>query len=150
VHHVEKIWEASKDFLERLLDVITNPETLSALFTHWVDRITTERFRKANEALGRLLKDRDKHPITYNHYYIENLQRSRQDYREKILESKIQIFMGVSPGSPDRVQKSFSVSNLAKTLSGYSESESDMDSFACSELLESMQAYYKVSIANNY
>jgi hypothetical protein len=145
--HVEKIWEASKKFLERLLDAITDPETFGALFTHWIDRITTERFKKANEALDRLLKDCDKHPITYNHYYIESLQGSRQEYQQKILEFKIHNFLGESS---DWVHKSFSISNLAKTLSVRYERESDMDSFACSELLDSMQAYYKVSVANNH
>jgi hypothetical protein len=64
--HVEKIWEASKVFLERLLDAITDQETLVALFTHWIDRTLNERFKNANQALDRLLTNCDRHPITYN------------------------------------------------------------------------------------
>ena len=140
--HVEKIWEASKDFLERLLDAITDHKTLVALFTYWIDRNINERFKKANQALDRLLNDRDRHPITYNHYYTDNLQKLKQERQVKELGSKIQSFLN---SSSDYVQnKSFSISILAKTLSAHSGNESDMDSFACSELLDSMQAYYKV------
>src|SRR5436853_6415724 len=90
--HVEEIWEASKDFLERLLDAITDHETLGALFTHWIDRSANERFKKANQTLDRLLTDHNRHPITYNHYYTESLQRVRQERQMKELESKIRTF----------------------------------------------------------
>jgi GTPase SAR1 family protein len=144
--HVEEIWEASKVFLERLLDAITDQETLVALFTHWIDRALNERVKNANQALDRLLTDRDRHPITYNHYYIENLQQVRHERQIKELERKIRIFTkATSDFIPDK--QYISISGLAKSLSTYS--ENDMDAFACSELLDSMQAYYKVSFASH-
>lgn len=63
----------------------------------------------------------------------------------KELESKIRIFTkAFSDHIPGK--QYISISGLAKSLS--TSSESDMDAFACSELLDSMQAYYKVSFAN--
>jgi GTPase SAR1 family protein len=144
--HVEEIWEVSKVFLERLLDAIADHETLGALFTHWIDPNTNERFKKANQALDRLLTDRDRHPITYNHYYIESLQRVRQERQMKELERKIRSFTNASSDHiPDK--QYVSISGLARSL--LTSSESGIDAFACSELLDSMQAYYKVSFANH-
>jgi hypothetical protein len=144
--HVEEIWKASKVFLERLLDAITDQETLVALFTHWIDRTLNERFKNANQALNRLLTDRDRHPITYNHYCIENLQQVRHERQIMEPERKIQIFTkATSDFIPDK--QYISISGLAKSLLTYS--EKDMDAFACSELLDSMQAYYKVSFASH-
>jgi GTPase SAR1 family protein len=140
--HVEAIWGASREFLARLLDAITDQETLVALSTHWIDRALNERFKNANQALDRLLADHNRHPITYNHYYIENLQQFRNERQIKELERKIRAFTKASSDYiPDK--QYFSISAMAKSLSAYS--ENDMDVFACSELLDGMQAYYKVS-----
>jgi hypothetical protein len=144
--YVDDIWEASKIFLEKLLDAITNQETLVALFTHWINRALNERFENANQALDRLLADRNRHPITYNHYYIENLQQVRHERQTRELERKIRIFTKAnSDFIPDK--QYISISGLAKSLSTYS--EKDMDAFACEELLDSMQAYYQVSFASH-
>jgi Dynamin central region/Dynamin family len=146
--HVEKIWVASKDFLKRVLDKIADDETQGALFTHWIDNATNERFNKANQVLDRLLLDRERHPITYNHYYTEALQAVRQERQTKELQSKIQSFFKTPSdhvGSGFNVGNGFYISALVKSLSAHPADGSDMDSFACSELLDSMQAYYKVS-----
>ena len=143
--HVKKIWLASTAFLERLLSTIMDDETLGALFAHWIDPKTSERLDKADQALGRLLVDRERHPITYNHYYTDALQSVREGRQTKQLESRIKRFLGTSSDSFTAYSQSFSISSLAKSLS--TQSERNMDVFACSELLESMQAYYKVSLA---
>jgi GTPase SAR1 family protein len=141
--HVKKIWTTSKDFLERLLNVLTDDETFQALFNHWIDSNTNERFKMANQRLDCLLIDRERRPITYNHYYTEVLQSLRQERMMIELKSRIQSFMGTSSNSIKVYSEAVDVTRLAKSLS--MQSESDMDSFACSELLDSMQAYYKVS-----
>lgn len=69
--HVKEVWLASEVFLERLLHMIMDDETLDALFAHWINPKTSERFEKANQALDRLLIDRERHPITYHHYYTD-------------------------------------------------------------------------------
>jgi hypothetical protein len=140
---VKKIWIASKDFLERLLNILTDEETFLALFNHWIDSNTSERFKKANQRLDHLLVDREKRPITYNHYYTETLQDLRRERLIEVLRCKIQSFMGTSSNSFTAYSQTFDITKLATSLS--IQQESDMDGFACSELLDSMQAYYKVS-----
>lgn len=142
--HVKKIWLASKVFLERLLHATTDDKTLGALFTYWIDPKSRERLEKGNQVLDRLWVDRGRHPITYNHYYADVLQRTREERQMEQLQSRIKGFLGTSSDSIEVCSQSFNVSNLAQAIST---DKSDVDAFACSELLDSMQAYYKVSIA---
>lgn len=138
--HVENIWMASKAFLESLLDSLTDEDTIEALFTHWIDPKLTARFEKANERLDALLTDRERHAITYNHYYTEVLQSLREERQVNELGAKIQRFMD----SSSTYGEALDVTRLAKSLA--TQSESDMDKFACSELLDSVQAFYKVAL----
>lgn len=140
--HVESIWMASKGFLESLLNFITDGDTFGTLFAHWIDPILTEKFEKANEKLDHLLIDRERHAITYNHYYTESLQDLREKRQVKELTSKIQRFMGPS-SVVTGYNEGLDATKLARSLA--TQSEPDMDNFACSELLDSMQAFYKVS-----
>lgn len=146
--HVQNIGIASKAFLERLFNILTDEETFGTLFTHWIDPILTARFKKANEMLDRLLIDRERHAITYDHYYTEALQSLRQERQVNELVGRIQHFMGSSstsePASTPAYIGSSDVSRLAKSLA--TQSESDMDVFACSELLDSLRAFYKVAL----
>ena len=141
--HVQSIWLASKAFLERLLLVLTNEETFEALFTHWIDHNLSARLSRANERLDRLLTDRGRHAITYNHYYTEALQSLREEREMKFLVDKIQAFMGSSSESAAGFKDVWKVTKLARSLA--TQHEGDMDDFACSELLDSLRAFYKVS-----
>ena len=140
--HVRDIWLASKEFLEKLLDVLTNGETFETLFTHWIDPILTARIEKANQRLDDLLVDRERHAITYNHYYTDVLQSLREERQVKQLMEKIQNFMGSERETYSK--SSFNTKEMARSLATHH--ESDMDVFACSELLDSVRAFYKVSI----
>ena len=141
--HVRKVWFASNKLLETVLGSIADGVTCNTLLTHWIDPKSKERLLQANEALDRLQSDKQRQPITYNHYYTENLQKVRANRQKEIFEDKIKHFFGTGSDSiQPNFQKTFSVAALTKTL--IPQSEADMDSFACSELLDSMQAYYKV------
>ena len=136
--HVHNVWRASKLFLEEVLNKVTNQEIFGSLFTHWIDPKLDERIQGANQRLEGLLIDRQRHAITYNHYYTDVLQSLREKRQVNQLVTKIQRFIG-SSGKID----SDDASRLASLLT--TQSEHDMDAYACSELLDSLQAFYKVS-----
>ena len=141
--HVKDIWMASKAFLERIFDILTDEDTFEALFTHWIDPNLTARFKSANERLDGLLVDRERHAITYNHYYSDVLQSLRGERQAKALAEKIQQFMGSTSEHASEYRDPSKVSRLARSLA--TQNESDMDVFACSELLDSLRAFYKVN-----
>ncbi|PGH11844.1 hypothetical protein AJ79_04641 [Helicocarpus griseus UAMH5409] len=138
---VEDIGEAVKEFLDRVLRTLADDEILHSLFANWINRNVNERFERANRSLNQLLAERAKHPITYNHYYTETLQNMRQEQQTTDLKDKIRNFM---EKNDERVIYEDDILSLAKSLS--MQREINMDDFACSELLDSMQAYYKVAL----
>lgn len=141
--HVQNIWMASKAFLERVFGMLTNEETFDTLFSHWIDPNLTARLERANERLEGLLIDRERHAITYNHYYTEVLQSLREERQVKALADKIKLFMDSPSKSGSTYMDHSKVRELARSLA--TQHESDMDIFACSELLDSVRAFYKVS-----
>lgn len=82
------------------------------------------------------------HPITYNHYFTENLQKKRQQVSQARLSEKLHSFFEVD--SMGMVDYAFNIHNLLKALQ--EESEADMDQFTCIEAMHAMEAYYKVSL----
>jgi hypothetical protein len=84
------------------------------------------------------------HPITYNHYFTDNIQKTRQEHRKKVLCTKLQTYFNIDPMSPNpHTAQTVNVKALWEVLSD--ETVADMDKFACSEALDCMLAYYKVS-----
>ena len=88
------------------------------------------------------------HAITYNHYFIENLQKRRRKAQEEVLAKKIRTFYGEGPdpSSEERekrwVSEGTDTGALVKALS--EGTEADMSRFACMDATNAMEAYYKV------
>ncbi|KKZ60044.1 hypothetical protein EMCG_05226 [[Emmonsia] crescens] len=139
--HVERIVKAVKGFLDIVLEELADHEILCALFSNWITGKINERFELASQSLDRLLANRATHPITYDHSYTETLQNMRQ--QQQIADFKKNIRSFLDKKQNDSIGLS-DTSSLAKSLA--TQSESDMDDVACSELLDSMQAYYKVAL----
>lgn len=84
------------------------------------------------------------HPITYNHYFVAVVQKAREEHRQKHLRQKLREFF------PQRVvnfsgeeSHLFNMDKLVDSLAH--ETETDMEKFACSEAIDCMLAYYKVT-----
>ena len=142
--HVKKMWEESKRFLDALLSAIMDEETVKSLLTRWIDPKTKQRYDQACQMIDRLVNEKKRHPITYNHYYTETLQRLRVERQERMLESSLRKAYNMKAGTgPSYDFSNMKVSNFSAILA--KQSGQDMDQYACLELLDSMKAYYKVS-----
>lgn len=96
--------------------------------------------------LDSLWNDERGHPITYNHYYIDNVQKSRQDIVQKALgrsidsASRSEYEGDVYDSRTDT--RGFSVDKFLERLK--SNFTTDMTDQACEEALEGLHSYYKV------
>jgi hypothetical protein len=121
---------------EHVLDEVTEMTNTSLL----------ESKQAANEELERLYQDEKlQQPITYNHYYTDNVQKSRQDTTRKLLrtamdDARIHDWNGKFHFSNTGMDEEKLLSSLQKRVIV------DMDEQACSEALAGLQAYYKVSL----
>ncbi|CCF45427.1 vacuolar sorting protein VPS1 [Colletotrichum higginsianum] len=93
----------------------------------------------AFEELRKILLDEERHPITYNHYYTDNIQKARTD-------SQKAAFQGVMNGLTSRYDMRISEDRdqLIKILQP--KMCVNMDQQACEEALAGLNAYYKVAM----
>lgn len=84
------------------------------------------------------------HPITYNHYLTETIQKKREKRLEAEVAGKLQAFFGEKDSQPvENFQaKKVQIKRLVSALS--TRNEAGMDRYACLEVLDCMEAYYKV------
>lgn len=88
------------------------------------------------------------HPITYNHYFTETLQKVRDQRRMDEVRRTLARWLGVDEDqfgtTTYYLSGDYDFRMLMENLS--SRSEPDMDRFAASEALDCMEAYYKVAL----
>lgn len=85
------------------------------------------------------------HPITYNHYLTENVQKAQALRQRRDLEGQLKSFFDVR--TLDK-HANVNLRSLLDTL--VSHSEPDMDNVSCSMATDMMEAYYKVCEATPY
>jgi GTPase SAR1 family protein len=87
------------------------------------------------------------HPITYNHYLTESVQKAQAERRRKELEDHVKGFFGVGPDALYENSQSnhwFALKSLVDKL--VQATEADMENYACSSAIDVMQAYYMVAL----
>jgi hypothetical protein len=100
----------------------------------------------ALEELQKILFDENRQPITYNHYYTDNIQNAREDSVKNAIQKAMR-------GAVEEDWKGkFHVSNTAldteKLLASLQRRVVvNMDDQACAEALGGLNAYYKVCIS---
>jgi len=106
-----------------------------------LDKIEVSMRMKTDELLN---PQRSGHPITYNHYFTEIVQKARNDHLQKSITEKLKGFFGDNYPSREYVETrlAFRMDTLISALG--TETEASMERFACSEAISCMQAYYKV------
>ena len=115
--HLRGAKDIVRNFLELTLSHLTDKNTSEAILREIVGPLEDQRHTKLGDKLEEILEPHQKgYPITYNHYFTENVQNMRQKSSE-----------------------------LAATLASRW-NIADSDEFACSEILLCMEAYYKVRL----
>jgi hypothetical protein len=150
IDHLEDVFEASRKYLELVISHLTDDATADAICQEVINPLVEERSKAMMLKLEELLSHyKIGNPVTYNHYFTETIQKMR----EKRLEAEIarrlsRVYGNIDIASLEELPtKSIKTANLISALS--SSNEADMDRYASSELLDCMQAYYKV-FSNNF
>ncbi|RPA92076.1 hypothetical protein L873DRAFT_1750965 [Choiromyces venosus 120613-1] len=143
--HIEKVWKAAKAFLSFTATYIADSTTSKALFQKIFKPTLNQLLEILNAKTTELLTQHQKgHPITYNHYFTEALQKVRGERSKNEYTRIIQDFFGVSSLDSVYFNKHIDLCPLVTAL--MQPTEPDMNRFACSEALDCMEAYYKVAL----
>lgn len=145
--HVKNTWDAARLFIDLLLSDLTDESTADVLFSNVIDPLLSQKFTQLNQKLDEILRPYQiGHPITYNHYFIETIQKVKEKRQEEDIANRLQKFLGHKDDSQSVNVKNVKIPSLLSALT--SRTEADMDRYACSEILDCMEAYYKVSISS--
>ncbi|KAG5933887.1 hypothetical protein E4U53_000830 [Claviceps sorghi] len=142
-----EILRAVDEVEHAIVDHITVKETATAILyivKGGTDRLKAELAGKLDE----LIKPHfDGHPITYNHYLTDTVQKAQADRRkhqlEKELESMPEDTFHTSDDR-DTVHSTIDVPAIVEALSNHI--EVDMERFGSELAIDYMEAYYKVAL----
>ncbi|KAI1413412.1 P-loop containing nucleoside triphosphate hydrolase protein [Hypoxylon sp. FL1857] len=130
-----KIFEAVDFTVKAALAYIVDEDTKAKLWRELIsdalDRLNRQLRDKINEVLR---PHEDGHPITYNHYVTETVQRIRTNR----LRANIMIGLKESRGKPTSLDESLEL--IMK------HAEEDMETMSSSNAVDWMEAYYKVAL----
>lgn len=83
--HIDAVASACKRFLLEVLNSIGTPDTKEKLSTLTVLPFMKHAHSEAVAELERVLIDKSRHPITYNHYFTDNIQKLQREHLTKSL-----------------------------------------------------------------
>ncbi|KAI4908427.1 hypothetical protein J4E90_009052 [Alternaria incomplexa] len=105
-----------------------------------LEKLTAELRTKVKE----LLKPHDTgHPITYNHYLTDNVQKAQSQRRAREIKKSLESVLGGDYSGGSTYKLNINVKTLVDTL--LAKTEADMNSYASSTATDFMEAYYKVA-----
>jgi hypothetical protein len=102
-----------------------------------------ERNGNAHGKLSELIQDERGHPITYNHYYIDNIQKARHDEPKESIRTSVKKATESDWGGSVHFINTHEMNRMILALQKCV--EVNMVDRACSEALTDLNVYYKVS-----
>ncbi|OKL64369.1 hypothetical protein UA08_01080 [Talaromyces atroroseus] len=145
--HISQVADAVKQFIGSTIAHIADNATSTVLMREIFEPKLDDLRQAAQEKILELLVPHTHgHPITYNHYFTENLQKIRNERREKEIMQSIRAFFNASDlETVAREVESVDLRGLSRRI--VQSTEPDMGQFASAEALDCMLAYYKASVA---
>ncbi|KAL9610785.1 MAG: hypothetical protein Q9167_004541, partial [Letrouitia subvulpina] len=144
--HMRAAWDVAKFFLDILLSHLADETTADRLL-HQMVYPSMDRIRHIlDEKVSEILKAyKNSHPITYNHYFTETIQKVKEKRRIEQMTQRLQDHWGGGVDFSQPVEmETLDVSEMISALT--ISTEADMDRYACMEILDCMEAYYKVAM----
>ncbi|OCL01429.1 hypothetical protein AOQ84DRAFT_306727 [Glonium stellatum] len=139
--HIHKVADVCNDFVKIVLPHAAPPEIESRLVGLRVEVALESSLRASREELAKIIADKARPPMTYNHYYTTTVQKQRQKKYAGIL-STITDTLGITKGcSTEPIGKLVEPHALKEQME--SQIVLDMDKFSAEEALDSQAAYYK-------
>ncbi|KAL1591965.1 hypothetical protein SLS60_011557 [Paraconiothyrium brasiliense] len=148
--HIEDVAGACKRFVLAALDSVAAPEIKKKIAALTILPYLKTARMEAMAELDRILEDKARHPITYNHYFTDNIQKLQKERLTKHLVNntqkiKVKTVLDTSGDTiieEDYIDPFFFKYSIGKSI------EQDMSKFATEQALDAHDAFYKVILAN--
>lgn len=141
--HLDSILRSVYFVARTALAYACDKRTLEGLWKHFVyvrlGGLTTQLRDKVKELLKPHVTG---HPITYNHYLTDNVQKAQDERRAKGIRKSLKKVLGRDYTDAGIIDIRINVNTLINAL--VANTESDMNTYASSTATDFMEAYYKV------
>ncbi len=142
--HLAALYSEIEAFVKAVLNHITRDSRILAELWEITKLSLQDSKHAADEELSKLCQDEKQQPITYNHYYTDNVQNARQQSTRNLIKK------AMTEASADDWNGKLHISNNAvdadKLLASLQKRIIvDMDVQACTEALAGLSAYYRAS-----
>jgi hypothetical protein len=146
--HVDVVADVRKKFVMQVLSSMGAPEVREKLSTLTVLPFLKQTHLAAIRELERILEDKSRHPITYNHYFTDTIQKSQQErytghLMEKTRESRVRVTQKTFLGGSGFEEKEY-IDPSALEQGFQRTIEQNMSKFAAEQALDAHEAFYKV------
>jgi hypothetical protein len=139
--HITKVAGVCKEFIDNVLDDAVPAEFRDRLVALNVDAALRKSLADAKDELRKILKDKARHPSTYNHYFTTTIQKMRLRKHQVLMKAASVASETAIKDEKDRprvyIDPGKLVTQLDKSI------ETDMDVFSSQEALDMQRAYYK-------
>jgi hypothetical protein len=141
--HVKKVSLTVFDFVNQVLvHFVKETHVRKWILSYTYEHLKSAELDAMNE-LDKLLEDERRQPITYNHYYTDNIQKAEHDSIRKDIQQATQILREAkqkTPKTPSITEAD--IHTLVASLQ--TRIVVNMDEASCDRALCSLDAYYKV------
>ncbi|KAJ6286253.1 P-loop containing nucleoside triphosphate hydrolase protein [Bipolaris maydis] len=138
--HIAKVAQVCRDFIDVVLADCVPEEFKERLVALTVDAALSKSLGDAKEELAKVLKDKARHPSTYNHYFTSKVQKMRLRKHQALTKAATSAAKK-QEGEKEEQRTVIDPIELAAQLDR--SIELDMDTFSSQEALDMQRAYYK-------
>ncbi|KNG50264.1 dynamin family protein [Stemphylium lycopersici] len=139
--HIAQVAQRCKEFVDVVINETAPPEFKDRLMALNIDAALSKSLADAKDELRKILKDKNRHPCTYNHYFTTNIQKMRQRKHQamtKVASAAAETTIrDMSGAHRNHIDRDVLATQMNKTI------EPDMDVFSSQEALDTQRAYYK-------
>jgi hypothetical protein len=97
--HIKTVWHAARSFVILLLSHLSEEGTAKAFLLTFIDSLLAERLRISNLRLNEILNPYERgHPLTYNQYFTETVQKVKQKQHEEEIARNLRAYLGHAGG----------------------------------------------------
>lgn len=139
--HIDKVARACKEFVFMVLKETAPAELKGRLIAFTVDAALAKSLNDAKEEFQKILKDKARHPSTYNHYFTTTIQKLRQEKHRTLAKTVGEVSQVPVCVQSVGYQNKIDPVKLEDAMSNAI--EQDMDVFSSQEALDTQRAYYK-------
>jgi hypothetical protein len=142
--HISTVASACKEFVDTVLQDSAPPEFIGRITALNVDSALKQALSRAEDELVKVLKDKDRHPTTYNHYFTTTVQKMRHRKHHQITKKAAKASEVMAYDNNGDACVHIDPETLAEEMEKVV--ELDMDVFSSQEALDIERAYYKGEI----